>query len=127
MSECELRVSQRVRAATRLQVIWIDALNPTSEPRIGQGWSEDVSLSGARLLVPAELTADRFWLRLWYEDAEESFIECVIRWEGPPTTASAGLRGCGVEFGRTLTRAEFDRWLARARRSRQQPVHVELE
>jgi hypothetical protein len=101
----------------RIQIIQLRQGISRVEPTITSGWIEDISSTGARLLVSQDVQVDRFWIRLNDGVAFVSFIECQVCWRDAgrrphDMSACAPYNACGVQFDRTLTHAEFDQVMA---------------
>ena len=107
------RAHRRVDHRTRVQVISLRADQADTRPDVRTGWTEDVSSTGAKLLICGPLAADTFWIRIPESNRRNEFIECRVKWRD-----ESGLRlsnencRCGVEFQRVLSREEFDEVLA---------------
>lgn len=109
MLDRDARMSTRTDYRTRVQVIGQSG----DGADVHVGWIKDVSTTGAMLLTPHSVFADRFWIRVTGTALQGEFIECHIRWrenlpDGTTQRTSDGMYFCGVQFDRMLSRDEFD-------------------
>lgn len=110
---CEQRDYTRVDRQTRVQVISLRNDEAGVRPSITTGWSEDVSATGARLLICSSVSDDRVWIRIPESDRRDKFIECRVMWrDSAREGCREANRRCGVRFERILTREEFDQVLS---------------
>ena len=111
--DCEQRDYSRVDRRTRVQVISLCTDGTGVRPNITTGWTEDVSTTGARLLVCGSVSDDRIWIRIPESDRRDKFIECRVMWrDNAREGCMKANRRCGVRFERILTRGEFDQVLS---------------
>lgn len=101
----------------RIQIIQLRDGARRIWPTITSGWIENISSTGAKLLIAQDVQDDRFWIRLNDGVATLSFIECQVCWRdvirlSENRSACAPYNTCGVQFARTLNHAEFDEVLA---------------
>ena len=113
----ERRLQNRIAVRTRVQVICLSLQSSTVRSVMNVGWSEEVSASGAKLLLPQSVAADRFWVRFPGSARQDAFFDCRVQWRETDSTPamtgrSESLHRCGVQFQRLLTREEFDKVLA---------------
>jgi hypothetical protein len=108
----ERRSRDRVEYRNRAQVICLRPDCPTIRSDVSLVWTDDVSTTGTRLLLPSSFTEERFWIRFSGANPPDPFIECRIQWRDDfPTEETSrqpeALHLYGVQFQRLLTRDEF--------------------
>lgn len=113
----ERRSRDRVEYRNRAQVICLRPHSPTIRSDASLAWTDDVSTTGTRLLLPSSFSEERFWIRFPGTSQPDPFIECRVQWRDDfPTNETSGhleaLHRCGVQFQRLLTREEFAQLLA---------------
>ena len=116
----ERRSRDRIEYRNRAQVICLRPSSPTIRSDVSLVWTDDVSTTGTRLLLPVSFSEERFWVRFPGTVQPDPFVECRVQWreEVPADTASGQLESlhhCGVQFQRLLTRDEFANLLASGR------------
>lgn len=116
----ERRASARVEYRNRAQVICLRDDCPTVRSDVSLVWTDDVSETGVKLLLPGSIAANRFWIRFPGNTLQDPFIECRVQWRKPVATRAAApspeaLHHCGVRFQRSFSRDEFQALLSDSR------------